>query len=551
MHRKQGIVRAGFAVLALVLVAGVAGCGDSGGDGGTGVEKHPVRVTELIVNPRAPQPGDTVTVTAVVAATDASGNPVVDPSEFPVVSWSADGGQFLENGRNTVRWVAPTTSAVYNIACTASNSLSSDRADVDVFVTAPVELVPVDAGMIYLTSTPGDFFFVASADPANGWELRKYVGGVVSDAVPGPDARDGFELVVAPDLAHAAYVKITPVGFQKPAPSLDVWLDDLVAQTTQQITFDQQQGGSTRRQLYDLPSFSPDGTKLTFTAIRPNAVSGAGDSVDVGVYDIATGTTTYPTETHGPGGDRFNAMSSFSPDGNWLVFVSDRTGLAQWELYALPVVGGVVATDSASTVRLTNTGGRIGQGAFNFPNLFPDLPELAWNGNAGAPLAAVLTPGGDLYLVDPSLPSQTLVSGFESGDRVRQFKWSPDGATLAVTTFGKLYLVTASGQATRVLDVPTGDAIRDMSWSPDGNWIVYRRTRGGLAWFELYDVSAGVLTRPVSITAVAAAGKVSTYAAQMDMSAPFDANRRVYVIEFVSGQDTPRIVQIDLSGVVP
>ena len=545
-QRKEAIVRVARAMAALALVVGAAGCNEGGGTT-TGPQSHRVQITELIVNPRAPEPGDTVALAAVVVATDDAGNPVVDPAEFPVVQWSADGGSFLENGRNSVRWVAPGTTDVFLIACDASNSVSSDRADVDVFVTAPNVRASSGGGGITLMPTPGDFLYVAPT--AGGWEVRRVAGGVESDAVPDANAVDGFDLSIAPDLAHAAYSKITPVGFQKPTESIDIWLDDLTAGTTQQITFDQQLPGSPRRELYVLPSFSPDGTMLSFTAIRPNVAAGAEDSVDIGIYDVASGVTTYPTEGHGR--NRFNASSSFSPDNAWLVFVSDRAGLSQWELYALPIVGGVVATDSAATVRLTNTGGRIASGAFNYPNLFPQMPTLAWNGNAGAPLAAVLTPDGDLYIVDPAGPTQTLVSGFEAGDRVRQMAWSHDGATLAVSTFGALYVVSASGQATRVLSVPTGDAIRDVSWSGDDRWMVYRRTRGSIAWFELFDYTAGLRTRPFAITSVQAAGKVSSYAAVMDMGAPFDSRNHIYAAEFVSGQDAPRIIEIDLSGVVP
>ncbi len=145
--------------------------------------------------------------------------------------------------------------------------------------------------------------------------------------------------------------------------------------------------------------------------------------------------------------------------------------------------------------------------------------------------------------------TQTTVTGLEG--RVRQFVWSSDGQTLAVTNFSKIFKVDLQGNSLEIHAGIAGDQFRDMTWSPDSQWLVYRVLRGGGGWFELLDVDAGKITEPAVLTAVTSSNNASTYSLQMNMSPAYTAANELYLLEFISGAIlTPRVTLLDISGVV-
>ncbi len=174
LNRKRVLKRGAAAyVAALVLLAAAAfsGCGkDKPGDQ-TGLGAFAIRVSELIVSPRSPLPGDTVTCAAIIIATDGDGNPVTNPGDFPSLQWRADGGQFLDNNKLTVRWVAPDTSALFLITCEATNAVNKAQRDADVFVSTPVVVVPSGAGEIRMLANGTDFFYAHSDDPTTSFDV--------------------------------------------------------------------------------------------------------------------------------------------------------------------------------------------------------------------------------------------------------------------------------------------------------------------------------------------------------------------------------------------
>gem|GEM_PF-1737251 len=547
-----GYARRCVVALGLVAAAAVSGCKNNKPGPITGLGPFAIRIDEIILSPRSPAPGDTVSCSAVIVATDGDGNPVTNAGDFPTLDWSANGGQFLEANKLTVRWIAPATSSLYQVECAAANAVNSTKRNIDVFVNNPVELIASDAGEIHLAPNGTDFAYIHSADISGAAiDVWQYVGGVASDPVMHTSiSPTGFGLTISPDLSHAAYSEVTPPGFQKPSPSVDLWMEDLGAGTATRITTDTAQPGAPRRDAFLFPSFSPDGNLLAYQGLRFGLATGDADTFDVYVYNVASGQTVVATGTHGVLRQRNNFWPSFSSDGSWLVFVSDRASSERWELYGLPVTGDVVTTDSASTTPLTNSGGLIASGT---STAFTP-PTIRWNNQATNPVAAVLGSGdGLLRLLATNAGGAVVVpvSGFAATAHPREFFWSPDGTKMAVSTSSEIYLVDLSGQATSVLTAKTGDAMQDISWSPDGNWILYRVLRGPASWFELLDVGAGVLTRPVAVTAVGAAGKAASYSRTMVMAAPINAAKQAFTLQFQAGQDTPRVVRVDLSGIIP
>ena len=79
---------------------------------------------------------------------------------------------------------------------------------------------------------------------------------------------------------------------------------------------------------------------------------GEEDTFDVYIHNLGSGTTVNATGTHGE--FRQNFVPTFSSDGAWVTFISNRDGPGQWELYGLPMAGDVVATaDTLGSPALT------------------------------------------------------------------------------------------------------------------------------------------------------------------------------------------------------
>jgi Tol biopolymer transport system component len=380
----------------------------------------------------------------------------------------------------------------------------------------------------------------------DGTIVALYSGGSSSPVVAPFTAHFGDNRVFSPDLKNSSSSDFNIVG-GKLLQEQNIFLMDLPGETQEQITTDGAAPGASRRHQYDDPYFSPDSRYVTYGGFLPTPVQGIGiDTFDVFVQDLVTRAIQVPTQTHGQ--RRRNAFPTFSSDGNWLVFVSDRAGVTNWEMYGLPITGGVVATDSAETVRLTNTGGSITVGT---PGGGLPKPPVLWSPPGTQPSFAVLSIDARLYIVTMSASggTQTTVTGVDGTPR--QFAWSTDGQMLAITDFDKIYTAGLAGTATEVHAAVEGDQIRDLRWSPDGKWIAYRVVRGGIGWFELVDVGAGKITEPAVLTTSTSSNNVTSYARKMDMAPVFSQNNELYLLEFIAGEElTPRVTELDVTGIV-
>ncbi len=214
-------------------------------------------------------------------------------------------------------------------------------------------LVEKDAGEIHTTGNGNDFYYQSTIDLSDGTNVSGYIGGVVSEVAPGL----GDNRVFSPDVTRSAHSVFNIVSGQLDFEQ-NVVVVDFATGIEDMITSDNRVPTDTRHLQHDFPYFSPGSDLIAYQIFSPFPINGAGvDTLDVVVHTLATGVKQTPTLTHGV--RRRNMFPTFSSDGSWLVFVSDRTGRDVWELYGLPVTGGVVDAVTASTVRLTNTSGRI------------------------------------------------------------------------------------------------------------------------------------------------------------------------------------------------
>lgn len=514
---------------AMFLAVSVIGCDEDGPvDNGGGVSE-PITVTTIIVNPKSPAPGDTILLTARIVS---DGQNVGD---FPTITWSSGGvGSFLENGELTVRWVAPTTSQLVTIAVTAKNSVSTSSTDAIVFVGSSTQLIASQAGQMFLISPALEFAYLRTPDIRTGIELYRYDNGVVSDAVPGVTLGENF--AISRSLTATGF-EIQPPPAQYLVEPINVFYQDVTAGTETQVSFDRAEITSRRRHQYTDPALSSDGMMMAYQAFRPAPLAVSLDSTDIFVYYATTGRSVAVTETHGI--VRRNYLPTFSPDGNWLMFVGEREQNNEWEYYGLPISGGVVDTMMSATTRLTQTNGQI----TSFQSGVIQNPVKLWNPTSS--ILAVVTSEGALLqaTIDASGGTSVVVPLL---NRPRELKWSPDGSVLAFSDGQNLYTMPAGGSAlTPAHTAAVGDQIRDLVWSPDGALIAYRIVRASISWFELVDPTNASMS-PIVLTPASSTGSLSTYQREMSMSPLWLPSDELVYLQFTNG--TPGVFRIDISA---
>lgn len=519
-------------VALVYMVAGLVGCEDngSGPDGGESI--GPIEITSIIARPKSPAPGDTIQVTAVIVSDSAN------VGIFPSVTWSASGGVFLENGETTVRWVAPDVSTLISISVRAVTSVNTASRATTVFVGESSTIIDREAGQPFLTGSGADaFMYIRTSDPTDGFEVYRYDNGTTEDAAAGGL---GENLVVAPSLTASAHQLDEPPADNLLEP-INVYYSDLVAGTTVKVTSDGAPPASRRKHQFTNPALSPDGNLLAMEARLTAVLTTGVDTLDVFVYDAAAQTLTDVTATHG--GTRKNLIPTFSSDGNWLLFLSDRTSVntpAQWEYFALPVNGGVVDTALTSLVQLTNTNNQV----VEVSNGVASLPLKAWN--PVSPVLAIVMTNNALMQITVNGSGSTTVQTPQLNPQPRELIWSPDGSVLAYSTGGAIYSVPAGGTERTLLRQAQGsDQFRDLVWSPDLQWIVYRVSRGTSAWFEIKavgdpDAEAVVLT-PATPTR-----ELNSYRRSMSMSPVWLPTDELMLLLFP--QDTPSIDILDIGA---
>jgi TolB protein len=213
----------------------------------------------------------------------------------------------------------------------------------------------------------------------------------------------------------------------------------------------------------DQAALSPDGSTLAFMSTRGNG------HANIWLLDIAT--KKYRNLTNSRSG---NFRPSWSPDGKWIAFSSDRdsnpgTVPFHWEhLQSTGIY--VVRPDGTGLRRLTRIGGVAGSPAWSADGkkiLYYETDEL------GAYMAKAARSRIDIVSVDVATGDK---KGYTASNETKFApQWLPDGKISYIVRSGTdtegLKVVYADR---RVVNVVNG-LIRRSTWTADGKQVIYDR----------------------------------------------------------------------------
>ncbi len=315
-------------------------------------------------------------------------------------------------------------------------------------------------------------------------------GGAPLKVVELPSEVEG-NVYWSPDMTRLAY-------FLPSATAPGVYVLDLqIGVSTRVIAADSlNQGG-----FVDAPQWSPDSTRLAM------ALAGG---YDVDIYVVSADGLGFTNITqHGA----FDLYPRWSPDGQWIAFLSDRERCATW----VPAVGGTCRTETAVSPGSGQLHIVRASGSHEVRRLSDEWSAgpPTWVGNfrvafsTGDPLL------GDrrvsLWLADISEGSARELTpplGLDAELNLNP-SWSPDGAAVV---FHQITTANAAGGAVNTSDVVVVSAggvelgrISDFnfprfgfaaSWSPDGQSVTIGGRRGQCAYgVVILDARAALVRR--------------------------------------------------------
>lgn len=195
------------------------------------------------------------------------------------------------------------------------------------------------------------------------------------------------------------------------------------------------------------PSWSPDGTKLTYTSFKEG-------KADIYVYNMLTNRTQKLTNSIGN-----NSGAAWQPNGSKIAFASGQNG--KTEIYTISTVSG-----SNKEPLITGSGLEVE------PAFSPDGGKISFaSGRFGNPHIFIrdLLSGKDTRI--------TFAGWYNSSP-----SWRPDGRKLAFAGWDReigrydIFMVNPDGRQMERLTLDQGDNEKP-SWSPDGRFISFQSNR--------------------------------------------------------------------------
>ncbi len=217
--------------------------------------------------------------------------------------------------------------------------------------------------------------------------------------------------------------------------------------------------------------WSPDGTKIVYSSNFPTE----SDSGEIVLYSFQTGELTNLTNH-----PAFDANPSFSPDGQQIIFNSDRDGNA--EIYLMNV-------DGTGIRRLTNDPAKEAFQAFS-----PDGTQIVFNSNRDNEKVGV-------YLINVNDDSQPVkLSDTKYNAEIRPGCWSPDGTKIVFTSDRdgdkfNVYSMTVEPAKAKEIMTDSGDEVRAVAISQDGKYFALGvKVADGKGELRILDIASGRTT---------------------------------------------------------
>lgn len=199
------------------------------------------------------------------------------------------------------------------------------------------------------------------------------------------------------------------------------------------------------------------------------------DLLGLGIYDLST-RQLRPITSH-----QEDAVASWSPDGQQIVFASTRHGDRRWRVYTMPSSGAVTAVERAFG---------------NDPHWHPGADRIVYKGcdevgeNCG------------LWIMDSAGGNRGQLTADRTDSRP---VWSPDGRTVIFMSeerdgIWEIYKVdVATSLITRLTDSPSLDGLPTVS--PDGSRVAFVSNRDGGWGIWVVPINGGTPQRVVDLGA--------------------------------------------------
>lgn len=514
-------------VLAIALLANLTGgCSKEQGSNTTSDIPDSLSVTEIILNPKSPSLGDTLTATAVVKGNSTSG-------DYVMYSWTASTGMFVEDNKAVVRWVAPSTSAPAQITVKAENSVKSSMLTTSVFVSNVQTQIPNSGGELRLSPAGTSLISQFSPQPPGagtfaGWGIRinNLTGaGGQNTVLPATLNASSIRFSRQMDLASFNTFQLTGLI------NLNIINMSSKAITTLPNTIFNQ-----RPPAYLDADISPNSQLMTYAVWWPDQLmpptQGGVDTFAVAVWNIAQGTESRVAMI----GD--NYCPSFSTNGDYLCWVSTRNG--DLDYYATPVSGTTIAPDTVTPPSQITDGIK-----FNCDRV--GSLDQAWSPIAN--LLAVLDDSGAMWLVNPdgSGATEVVLAG-----SVREFSWTRSGSFIVASTGRTLYRIDTGGGATLIYDAPSGDRLSRLAVSSNDELLIYQVLRAGSTWYEVVDLSGVTgIDGPLKVTAAASPGNSALYEPLFSLAPVWLPGQPEVRALLFNGTSTPRISKMNFGSLYP
>lgn len=254
--------------------------------------------------------------------------------------------------------------------------------------------------------------------------------------------------------------------------------------------------GEQTNDISELPSWSPDGTRLAFTSHASNLVPGdTNDAKDVFVKDLATGAVQrISTDPTGAQGNHDSYTPVWSPDGRSIAFGSFASNFVAGDTNALGDIFVKNLVNGAIQRISTDSLGREGNQPSGEQTWSPDGSKIAFTSQASNFAAGDVNGQSDVFVKNLSDGALRHVSTDAAGVPANGYSagpaWAPDGQRIGFRSYGNnlvpgdtnisvdLYVKTLLGGAVARVSTDSSNGqvngeSSGLAWSPSGTQIAF------------------------------------------------------------------------------